>query len=658
MAPSSWMLWLALSVAFGALSAWHYRRRETPGRGRALLALLRGATLALVLLLLFDPELPVRGVPPARGTQVLLDASLSMRMPAAAGAEESRWARAVVLARARTSAAPIMLFGSTPRTVAAAALPAQAPGDGRTLLLPALQAAAEAGARRVTVITDGGIEDYAAVVRWAARLGVEVVPELVAEPLPNRSLVEASAPAWAQAGRPLGVEVGVLAPPGDSVRVTATAAGRVVARTTLAPPAPGRLAAGTLELLPDAPAGGGWVRIDLQIEGSDAVSDDDRRTVYVHISEQPAGIALVSLRPDWEPRFLAPVLGQALGLPLHAFLRVAPGRYARLAGGLEAGATVEEDEVRRAVARAELLVLHGAGDDMPEWAGAALRTARRLIIFPTGDDPAPGLPLAVAPPVPGDWYVVTDVPASPLAALLADQELAAATPLAGLLPVQPPPGAWVPLLAARGRQGAPQPIIVAGETAGSRWVVVAASGFWQWSFRGGEERALYARLWAALAGWVTRDAATAGPAAVRPAQHAIARGLPIPWVAHGLAADSIAIRLVAEDGAVALDTLVVPTAVDTAYTAAAAPGTYGYRAEAFAGDTVSVAEGPLTVEQYSPEFARPQADLRDLRTAPVAVRAADDRRAAMPLRASPLPWVLLVGLLATEWILRRRWGLR
>jgi hypothetical protein len=658
MAASSWMLWLALSAAFAALSAWHYRRRETPGRGRALLALLRGATLALVLLLLFDPELPARGAPPARGTQVLIDASLSMRMPAAAGAAESRWTRAVALARARAGAAPVMLFGSAPRAVAAAALPAQVPGAARTLLLPALQAAAEAGVRRVIVITDGGIEDYAAVAAWAGRLGVEIVPELVGEPLPNRSLVEASAPAWAQAGRPVAVEVGVLAPPDDSIRVTASAAGRVVARTTLGPPAPGRLAAGTLEFVPPAPPAGGWMRIDLEIEGADPVPDDDRRTVYVHVSEQPAGIALVSLRPDWEPRFLAPVLGQALGLPLQAFLRVAPDRYARLAGGLEAGAMAEEDEVRRAIARAELVVLHGAGDDMPEWASTAVRAARRLIVFPAGDGPTPGLPLTVGAPVPGDWYVTATVPSSPLAPLLADQELAAATPLTALRPTQPPTGAWAALLAARGRQGAPQPIIVAGETAGRRWAVVAASGFWQWSFRGGEERALYTRLWAAVAGWVARDAGPAGPAAVRPAQHATSRGVPIPWVAPGLAADSIAIRLVAEDGAVALDTVVGPTAGDTAYTAAPEPGTYGYRAEAFAGDTVSVAEGPLTVERYTPEFARTQADLRAFRTEPVAVRTGTDRGAAMPLRASPLPWLLLVVLLGTEWILRRRWGLR
>jgi hypothetical protein len=93
MSGSSWIGWLALSALVTGLSVWHYRRRETPGRGRTLLALLRGAALALVLLLLFDPVLPGSAGRGGEGRLVLLDASLSMRLPA--GADGTRWQAAV-----------------------------------------------------------------------------------------------------------------------------------------------------------------------------------------------------------------------------------------------------------------------------------------------------------------------------------------------------------------------------------------------------------------------------------------------------------------------------------------------------------------------------------------------------------------------------------
>jgi hypothetical protein len=653
----SWILWFAASTVLAALVVWHYRARETPGRGRMVLALLRAGTLSLILLLLFGPGLPGSGPARTRGTQVLLDASLGMGMPVAVDGE-SRWSRAVPLARSRAGGRDVLLFGERVRPLPAGDLPERVPGDGRSLLLPALQAAAEAGVRRVIVITDGGIEDAAAVARWAPRLGVEVVAELVGEPLPNRSLVEAVAPSWARAGEPVRVEVGIAAPTTDSLYVTAASGGRVLGRIALSPPDAGRLATGTLEVRPAAPHGGGWVRIDLELEGTDPVPDDDRRTVYVHISDEPAGVALVSLQPDWEPRFLAPVLGQSLGLPLNAFIRTAGEQYARLAGGLQAGEAATETDVRRAVERAELVVLHGVSDDAPAWALAALRNARRLMVFPAAGSGALPLPIEVAEPVAGDYYLVAPAPPSPVAALLADQELTAAAPLTEVRALTTPAGTWAPLLVARARQGTPQPVMVAGEAAGRRWVVVAAGGFWQWSLRGGEERLLYARLWGSLAGWLARDPGTAGPAAVRPARHAAHRALQVPWIAPGLAADSVAIQLLTEGGDVALDTVVAMTAGDTAFTAAPLPGTYSYRAHAYAEGTVTTGEGPLTVEHYSPEFSRPLADLGALRAPPTAVRGAAVRTAVTPLHTTPYPWVLLVVLLGTEWILRRRWGLR
>jgi hypothetical protein len=664
MAGTSWAVWAVLSAIAAAASVWHYRRRETPGRGRMLLAGLRAAAVAVLLLILFDPELPAAGgVGPGRAPQLLLDGSLSMTLPTAAG--PTRWQQAVEIARQRAGGRDVLVFGDATRPLPPNALPAQAPGDARSRLLPALQAAAEAGVGRVLVVTDGAIEDADAVARWLPRLGLEVAFEVVGDVVANRSLIEAEAPAWAEAGQPTRLEFGVAASgtvAEDSVTVQARVDGRVVGRTTVAAPAPGRLATGALELRLDAPPGGGLVPVSLELEGDDAVPDDDVRTLYIDVAEEPAGIVLVSFVPDWEPRFLAPVLQQAAGLPLRGFLRGAAGQYVRLGAGLDAGARVGEADVQRAVQRAVaqtgLLVLHGIGDDAPEWATAALRSAPRVLVFPAGPASELPLPVEVGPAAAGDFFPYRDVPPSPVAPLLADAPLAGAVPLYALRTAAPVAGAWAPLHVSRGRQGAPQPAILAGQTGQRRWAVALGSGYWQWAFRGDDERVLYQRLWGALGGWLVRDRGGVAPEPVRPARQATPRGMPLAWLAPGLAADSLAITLTAADGAVALDTVVTATAADTAFTTSPGPGHYSYRARAFAGDTVTSAEGVLTVETYSPEFARQPVDLTALRAPATAVRAGEAARLGTPLHAAAWPYVVVVLLLALEWVLRRRWGLR
>jgi hypothetical protein len=656
MAGQYWLVWAALSASAALGIGWHYRRRETAGRGRLLLAALRAAAVAMLLLLLFDPELPARrGEGGGRGVQVVLDASLSMGV--AAPGERSRWQEGARTALARSGGRPVLLFGERVRAASAGALPDTVPGDPRSQLLPALQAAAEAGVRRVVVVTDGGIEDAAAVARWLPRLGVEVEWEVVGDVVANRSVVEVAAPQWVEAGAPVAIEVAVAGAGAGGASVRARIGERVIGRATVAAAEEGRLATGTVQLRLEAPPGGGWVPVVVELEDGDAVPDDDRRTVYIHVAAETAGIVLVSLRPDWEPRFLAPALEQALGLPVRGYLRGTADGWVRLGGGLDAGAPASEADVRSALGRAELLVLHGVGDDAPAWILDALQRAPRILVFPAGS--ITGLPVEVGPLAEGDWFPAPDLPPSPVAPLLAGQEMAGVAPLNGLRSVTVPAGSWTPLLVSRGRQGQPQPAVVAGQTGGRRWAVAPASGYWQWSFRGGEERQLYARLWGAVGGWLVRERGTAPGEAVRPAKRASPRGIALGWVVPGLPVDSLAVALTGSDGAVALDTVVTFTAADTAFVAPPPPGDYSYRVRAFSGDTVSAAAGELTVESWSPEFVRPRADVRALGAGGSIVRAgADTRRPGTPLHTTPWPYVLLVLLLAAEWILRRRWGLR
>jgi hypothetical protein len=662
MAAGSWAIWAALSAVLAAASIWHYLRREPPGRGRLLLAGLRALSLSLLLLLLFDPELPAPGSGGGvRGTQVLLDGSLSMDVPTAAG--PTRWAHGAAVARERAGGREILLFGERPRPIRPEALPVSAPGDARTRLLPALQAAAEAGVVRVLVVTDGAIEDAEAVARWLPGLGLEVAFHLVGDTVANRSLVEVDVPRRVAAGEPVRVGLGVAAsgPVTDSIPVVARVGERVVGRTVLPVPVPGRLATGTLELRLDAAPGGGPVPLTISLEGSDAVPDDDIRTAYVEVAVELPGIALVSFRPDWEPRFLAPVLEQAVGLPVRGFIRGAAGRYVRLGRGLEAGVQVGEADVERAVTRTVreggLVVFHGIDAGAPAWAVAALRAAPRLLVLPGEDVSGLPLPVQPGPLVAGEFFPARDLPPSPIAPLLADaRPVADAAPLAALRTAVLPAGAWAPFLVTRDRQGPPQPAILAGQAGSRRWALVLGTGWWQWAMRGNGERVLYNRLWGALGGWLVDDRASGGPAPVRPAERIVPRGQSIPWVAPGVAADSIALTLTAADGTVALDTVIV--ASDTTFSRAPAPGSYGYRARAFTGDTVTSAEGVLTVERYSPEFMHQPAGLAALRSAAAPARGGAARRTGTPLHAAAWPYVLLVLLLSSEWLLRRRWGLR
>ena len=667
MTVSAWAAFALLACAALGLTFWLYLRREPPGRGRLLLAALRGGALLVVLVLLFDPELPARGRRAAAGPIVLLDASASMALPATAGGAPetsvraaSRWSTALPRARERAGGRPVLLFGAATRPIDPDSLLDVAPADARSLLIPALQAAAEAGARRVVVFTDGGIEDAASLPAWLPRLGLEVTWERVGEPLPGAGLLAVTAPAWAPAGEPVDLQVIVGSSGGGAPERTVVVrqGSAVLGSAQVATPAAGRVSRVTLSVRPSAPPSGDEVRLDVALEPEDVVAADDHRVVLVTMSADPAGIVLVSLRPDWEPRFLLPVLQRTLGLPTRGFLHAAPGVWVRLGDGADAGRRVAEGDVARAVADADLLVVHGAAAEVPPWLGPALANARATLVFGgAAGARAPGLAIAVPPPVVGDWFAAADVPPSPVAALLAGVPVGEVPPLDALAPVALPEGAWAPLLARRGPGGPAHPLVVAGRDGPRRWAVGLGQGYWRWAFREGEPRELYERLWSALGGWLVAGQSGAVRAPVRPVPRVLTRGERAAWVAAGLAPDSI--RLRARSGAgMAIDTVLVRAASDSLPGPRLAPGTWRWQATAYAAaDSVS-GTGELYVEEFSAELVRPVAALEDLR-APEPVGGQGAARAgSTPLHATAFPYLLIVLLLAAEWVLRRRWGLR
>jgi hypothetical protein len=660
MSAISWLLFAAC-VAGALFLVWFvYRRRETPGRGRTLLGALRVLAVALILLVLFDPELPsAAGAGGARGTQVIADASLSMTLPGRS-ARETRWERVAQQARQAAGERDVLVFGDRVRAVPPDSLATAAPTAPASRLLPALQAASEAGVRRVIVLTDGAIDDAADVSRWLPRLGLDVDYRTVGNDLRNAGIAELDVPTWAESGKPLDLRFGLSAvgAAGDTVDVALMQGDRALASTSVVLAEEGRVAGGMLTFTPEAPPGGALVRLDVRLTAADATGDDNERSAYVFVTDEPAGVALVSLRPDWEPRFLHPVLAQTLGVPVRGYLR-SGGRWVRMGAGLEAGQEATDEEVRRVAGNADLVVLHGVDAQAPEWVRELLGRAPRLLVLPAADASTVPLPVQLGRAVPGDWYPMPDVQPSPVAAVLAGVDVADVPPLSSVHFAQPPEGAWAPLTASRGRRGSATPVMLAGEAGGRRWAIALGEGFWRWSFRGGNPKEVYARLWGAVGGWLIQEHGALAAAPVRPLLRVNPRGEPIRWIARGLASDSVRVRLTDGNGTIAGDTAVATAGADTAATAALPPGHYRYEARAFAGGSVAgEAEGEITVESYSPEFTRPRVTLEMLEAGAVPVGPDMRLRPGRPLHTAAWPYVLIVLLVAAEWVLRRRWGLR
>jgi hypothetical protein len=660
MSPLSWLLFAACAVVALTLVLFMYRKREMPGKGRGLLAAMRWLAVLLLILLVFDPALPTPGRPGgARGTQVIADASLSMALPAAPGGQ-SRWDRVRAEAARSAGTRDVLLFGENVRAVPADSLSLAEPDAPASRLLPALQAASEAGLRRVIVLTDGAIDDAPEVSVWLPRLGMDVEYRMIGDSLPNAALAEIEAPGWAAAGKPIEVRFGVtgVGAHGDTADVSVSTGGQVLAAESVIVPEQGRVAGGFLRFSPTAPPGGGLVRYEVRLDRRDAAPDDNLRTAYIYVSDEPAGVALVSFRPDWEPRFLLPVLEQALGLPVRGYLRTRDGTYVRSGEALEAGQRADEEEVRRVLTRADLVVVHGLDNASPPWVGELLSEARRYIVLPSGEASSVQLPVQTGRFVSGDWYLSPEVPSSPVAPGLAGLDVADVPPLATVNLAQTPAGAWVPLAASRGRRGPLSPVAVAGESAGRRWAVALGEGYWRWAFRGGAPKQAYSRLWGSIAGWILQEHGTLAAAPVRPVDRVVPRGSTVRWVAPGLAPDSLRVRLAGAAEGTQRDTVLAARG-DTAVMPPLPPGQYRYDVSVFTPDgATTAADGEFTVESYSPEFTRPTVTMQMLEASAVPVGPDARGRSGRPLHASAWPYIAIVLLIAAEWVLRRRWGLR
>lgn len=658
------LLFLALAGAVTAYSFWVYLRAELPVRGRRLLATTRAAALLLVLGLLFDPRLPWSEAAGTTPRWVLLDASLSMSVPLEDGvtAWERARSRAAALEEEGWTVVPFARAGRVPLTTAGMAgpdgpaTPVDDPLDAfrgaagvDTRLAPGLRRAVEAGVGEVRVLSDLRLHDPVEVGAVLARSAGTVAFEATGGEVVNAGLLGLRVPDALRREDARDAELELFGDgSGDSVRVEIREEDRLAATWTGTLPPEGLVRSVTVELPP--PAGEGRLRYTATVvRPRDAFREDDEAVAYASTGFEEDGLVLVSLAPDWEPRYLLPVLEQVTGLPATGYLRAGPDRFLPMGRAAERGPPMDSAAVARAVSEAAVLVVHGLRGSTDPWGRSLPSRAARVVAWPHDVAGAAAVGVDVAPVQGGEWYASSDLPPSPVASELAGLDLSGFPPLSDLFLVSDPVGSRPPLQVQLGGTGPAEAAVILRREAGRRTVVPLTRGYWRWAARGGAPREAYRRFWAALSGWLLAPDETVGTPRVRPEAWVLPRGGVTRWLLPpGL--DSVRLALTAPDS-LARDTVLPAGAVRGAWSLP--PGSY--RFEATDGEGNSLGGGRFDVARTTDELlpAPAQPD-------PPAAEAPREEATGggRPLRTASWPYLLVLALLCAEWVGRRRAGLR
>ncbi len=600
------LTWIVAAAAGVAAAALLY---GLSGRGRTVsllpLAVLRAGALTLLFALLFDA---VIGRPQALPPLVALDVSLSWQR----AADDVAWREAVARAGGLSGETPL-LFGDSTRS----SLPPAQPRDGESSIQGVVERAIGAG-RPLVIVTDGELDDPTALDDAPAGSRIEMVTPARG---PDVAVVGLTAPRFAVAGDTIDVRVGIrsgeLAVAGATLSLLVD---DVIVGTATLDTLPARTER-TEALRARLPAREGPARLRAAVSApADAEPRNDTAGVSLDLS-RAAGAVLVSTAPDFDARFMVPVLRGAVAIPTEAFYRVAPGNWRR--EGLLAA--VSEGDVRGALARAPLAILHG---DTAYFGAPRTATGGSIALVPA--------------PVAGDgeWFA-TAAPPSPLGAALSGVHWDSLPPLvvsggAGGL-------GWEGLIAARGRQFDRRPVIT-GTDAGRRVVVVGASGFWRWHFRGGVAADAHAALWGGIFDWLAAE--RPDPRAAIPAAGIVRAGEPVRW-RRGAGQDTVVVaRLVPHGQPARADSVVIrfPRGVLSAETPPLEAGVWDVR----------VPGGSATLEVNASRELLP----RPVSVAAGSVPGVPTMGERPRLREAGWAYLLLVGALCAEWLLRRRRGLR
>jgi hypothetical protein len=435
---------------------------------------------------------------------------------------------------------------------------------------------------------------------------------------------------------------------GDSIEVEILEEDRSVETLRISAPSAGLRSTASVQL--PVSASSGRVRYSARIlEGGavDGFPDDDEVVTYASVGFEAGALVLVSLRPDWEPRYLLPVLEEVTGLPALGYLWAGPDRFVRLGRAVDRGQPADSAAVRRAVADAALLVLHGLGTETQEWVTTMAGRPGRRLVLPADPAGARAVGLEVATSRPGEWYASPEIPTSPIAGSLAGISLQGLPPLSDVMVAESRPALPPLQLQLRGA-GAPESAFYLLDRPEGRVAVALASGFWRWSMRE-DGREPYRRMWSGIAGWLLADERVSA-AEARPVQWVVERGAAVEW---SVPVDSLGSRIVVQHG----EDVVVDTTVaggSTTSTGVFPPGMYEYVVLDEVGDTATSGRFDVAAStlEMLPAPVAPEIPAR------VASLAGAGDALGRPLRTFPWPYLLVIVLLCGEWIVRRRSGLR
>jgi hypothetical protein len=313
------------------------------------------------------------------------------------------------------------------------------------------------------------------------------------------------------------------------------------------------------------------------------------------------------------------VLRGSVALPTRAYYRVAAGMW-RQEGTL---AAVTEQTVRAALAEAPLAILHG---DTALFGAPRSLTKGSLLLYTPSSDTI------------GEWYPVA-APASPIASVLSGVPWDSLAPLSVSAGVR---GDWTGLLAAPARS-TDRRVAIAGSESGRRTVIVGASGLWRWAFRGGVSRDAYATLWGGIFDWLTAE--RPDPRAALPADGVVRAGDRIRW-RRGTGSDTVVRVELHRRGESRVDTLALHFGGPGAL-AESAPLDAGVYETRVSGGT------SLLIVNAARELLPRRANVRTGAVGGAAPFGDQPR-----LRDFHWIYLLLLGALCAEWLLRRHMGLR
>lgn len=500
----------AAAALAAAVAAWWYGRREEKVPGRGLAAVLRGAAVFLFLSAPWLP--PLRGgSDPTPPLAILVDHSLSMRHPVDSAAATTRMRAAIEVAGElgrRGRPASIWSFAESAMPIALNALGELEATGLETRVVDAIERARASGADSIVIVTDGELADREAGRRLGQRLGIALREVRVARETERIGIRSVASPRVLAAGDTLEVRAEIVAAGGqrDSVRVTLDFGPGETDQAIVEVPAAGRSAEAVFRVRADAASDSTeWRPFDVTVEGAAPPWDTGARArSWVGISPEPTGAVMISVDPDWETRYLLPVLDRSVPGGARVYLRVDDGTWVR--SGLTPQGGVPEASVRRAAASATLLVVQGNPGDLPGWLESAARQRPAVMHLVRGTGLVPGTGVSVQEVLTGEWYVQTPPPPGPVSAHMMGVDPQDLPPLSRLYGSTGGVGGPV-LSGQRDRRGPSRPVALLGPAAGRRWAVVQAEGAWRWAARGDEGLALYRGLFSGMVRWLVERTA-------------------------------------------------------------------------------------------------------------------------------------------------------